>query len=256
MYIRSPHAELRVPVLHQFLRDNSLGILTTALTSSKYPLLQSTHVPWVLDVPENPAESDLGVLRGHIARANPQAKAMIDATESDSKLRDGQPGQLSEEVLILFNGPADHYVTPKFYTETKPSTGKVVPTWNYSAVQVYGTATVYFDTASEHTKQFLSKQIVDLSQQAEVDIMGYTGVNGASEPWLVSDAPPKYIDLLQKAIIGIEVKITRIEGKFKMSQEMPEGDREGVVNGFRSLSTDAAQEVARTVKERGEMKNV
>jgi transcriptional regulator len=155
---------------------------------------------------------------------------------------------LEEEVLVLFTAQAHHYVTPKFYVETKPSTGKVVPTWNYAAVQAYGRAKVWFDSKAPETGQFLSKQIRALSQHAERSVMGY------EEPWKVDDAPESYIELLQKAIIGIEIKVDRLEGKFKMSQEMGVKDREGVANGFKSLDSTTAQQISETVKERSDMK--
>jgi predicted FMN-binding regulatory protein PaiB len=150
--------------------------------------------------------------------------------------------------MILFNAPVNHYVTPKFYVETKPATGKVVPTWNYAAVQAYGTATFYTD-ATSRTTEYLSKQISDLSNLAETNIMGH------ERPWQVSDAPERYVDLLRKSIIGVEIEITRLEGKFKMSQELAAGDRAGVIDGFKKIDTDAARFVADTVEERGRIKD-
>lgn len=256
MYLRAVHAESSIPVLLQFIRDNPLGILTTAIPSSTYPLLQSSHIPWVLDVLESdhPDEPVKARLRGHMARQNPQAKAIIDSLATKESSSSSPPSQLEQDVLVLFNGPYHHYVTPKFYTETKPSTGKVVPTWNYSAVQVYGKATVYHDSSSPEASAFLDKQIRDLSHHCETAIMGYTGGENPA-PWNVSDAPDRYIELLKKNIIGIEITIEQIGGKYKMSQEMGKGDREGVINGFNSLGTDVGAGIARTVKERGELKD-
>lgn len=195
--------------------------------------------------------TELGVLRGHMARQNPQAKAMVDSATSDTAPRATGGVQLKDEVLVLFTGPVHHYVTPKFYTDTKPATGKVVPTWNYAAVQAYGRATVYFDSGAEST-EYLSHQIRDLSQHAETVVMGYT--EGEKKgPWKVSDAPDQYIAIMQKAIIGIKIDITRLEGKFKMSQEMGEKDRAGVINGFESMGTEIGTETARMVAERQEL---
>jgi transcriptional regulator len=129
MYLRPVHTTLDLPTLHSFIRSNPLGIFTTAIKSPNYPLLQSSHIPFVLDVPEEPSSTSPGVLRGHLARANPQTKALIEAvTKSREGKEEGEGlnGVLEEEVMLLFNGPVHHYVTPKFYTETKPSTGKVV----------------------------------------------------------------------------------------------------------------------------------
>ncbi|KAB2573481.1 Uncharacterized protein DBV05_g7900, partial [Lasiodiplodia theobromae] len=222
MYLRAAHAERHIPTLRAFIRDNPLGIFTTAIDSPSFPFLQSSHIPFLLDVQDDASETELGVLRGHMARANPQAKALMEHLKSaanPSDIDSGFPQKLSRDVMILFNAPAHHYVTPKFYTATKPSTGKVVPTWNYAAVQAYGRATVYFDSKAPSTEAFLAKQVAELSQLSETRIMGY------EKPWKVDDAPKAYTDALKKAIIGIEIEITDLGGKWKMSQEMGVGDR-------------------------------
>ncbi|KAF2872350.1 transcriptional regulator PAI 2-type [Massariosphaeria phaeospora] len=248
MYLRAVHAEQNTATLQQFVRANPLGIFTTAIDSNAFPFLQSSHIPFVLDVDESLDQTHLGVLRGHIARANPQAKALIEHLKSASG-RGGDSANdsriLSRDVMVLFNGPAHHYVTPKFYRETKPATGKVVPTWNYSAVQVYGRATIFHDTKAAATTAYLDKQIRDLSLQCEVDIMGHS-----EKPWQVDDAPASYTELLKKAIIGVQIEIKDIGGKYKMSQEMPAGDREGVVEGFEALESDFGTEMAKIVKEK------
>jgi predicted FMN-binding regulatory protein PaiB len=249
MYLRAVHAEAQIQILQQLIRDNSLGILTTAIKSPHYPLIQSSHIPFVLDVLEMPDGGlSNGVLRGHMAKQNPQAKALMEALAAQQEQGNGGL-ELSDEVLILFNGPHHHYVTPKFYTETKPATGKVVPTWNYAAAQAYGKIRVYCDSKSEETSKFLQTQIEDLSRQSETKIMG------SSSPWEVSDAPVNYVDLLKKNIIGIEITIDRLQGKFKMSQEMGQGDRQGVIEGFQNLGTDVGKGIADMVKERGELKD-
>ena len=245
MYLRAVHAEHHKPTLRAFIRENPLGLLTTAIESSSHHFLQSSHIPFLLDVSNEDNETELGRLRGHIARANPQTKAIIeDLTEGSSK--DTAP-QLQKDVLVLFNGPTQHYITPKFYTETKPSTGKVVPTWNYAAVQVYGRATIFFDPKNPATDAFLSQQVADLSQFAETNVMRY------EKPWSVDDAPEKYVDLLKMAIIGIEIEITEMGGRWKMSQELTGGDREGVVNGFEALGTPLGKDIAEAVRERADI---
>ncbi len=176
---------------------------------------------------------------------------MIDSLESRSQ---GSASYLEQEVLVLFNSPIHHYVTPKFYTETKPTTGKVVPTWNYAAVQAYGRAKVYYDPKSEESKAFLSRQLHDLSQFSETSVMGYTGVGDKPVPWKVSDAPERYLELKMKNIIGLEITVDRLEGKFKMSQEMSRGDREGVIQGFGSLQSEVGTKMSQLVKERSDLK--
>ncbi|OIW22543.1 putative transcriptional regulator [Coniochaeta ligniaria NRRL 30616] len=255
MYLRAVHAETHIPTLRQLIRDFPLGILTTAFSSTAGPSIQSSHIPFLLDVQDESSETELGRLRGHLARANPQSKALIEAVSKNQGNGTTPSNILTEEVLVLFTSPVQHYVTPKFYTETKPATGKVVPTWNYAAVQAYGRARIYFDARSEETSAFLSRQISDLSEHAETSIMGYTGPEDSRPaPWSVKDSPERYVELLRKAIIGVEIEITRLEGKFKMSQELGAGDREGVVAGFQGLGTEVAQEVAKLVEQRAELK--
>ncbi|KAJ6473576.1 putative FMN-binding domain-containing protein [Mycena vitilis] len=226
MYLRAVHAESDIPTLRDLIRAFPLGVLTTAISSPNFPLIQSSHIPFVLDVSDESSTTDLGRLRGHIARANPQAKVMIEA------LRDSPTNVLQQEVLVLFTSPVpQHYVTPKFYVDTKPSTGK-----------------------SEETGAFLDQQIDDLTKHAEEHLMGFTGEGERPNAWGVKDAPASYTDLLKKAIVGIEIEIDRLEGKFKMSQESGEGDRNGVIEGFRQLGSDVAREMASLVKERGDPK--
>ncbi|PYI34408.1 hypothetical protein BP00DRAFT_65047 [Aspergillus indologenus CBS 114.80] len=258
MYLRAIHAESSIAYLHQLIRDNPLGSFTTAIQSASHPLLQTSHIPFVLDVPESPAATDasaepthLGTLRGHMAKQNPQAKALMEALAAHHTTQNSSGAvELPDEVLVLFNGPYHHYVTPKFYTETKPATGKVVPTWNYSAAQVYGKVRVFCDSKSDETGAYLQRQVEDLSREAETRIMGY------EKPWAVADAPVNYVELLKKNIIGIEIRIERLQGKVKMSQEMGAGDREGVIRGFEALGGENGLGVARTVRERAELKEM
>ncbi|CAG8950066.1 hypothetical protein HYFRA_00008298 [Hymenoscyphus fraxineus] len=254
VYLRASHADLTQQELYNFILTNPLGILTTAIPSPNHSTIQSSHIPWVLDLPPAPKDESThpppAKLRGHIARANPQTKAIIEAVTAASS------NILTDEVMVLFNGPVHHYVTPKFYVETKPETGKVVPTWNYSAVQVYGTARVFFDASAEETEEFLTKQLDYLWRQSEEREFGFTGMEGAEKAWDVGEAPESYVRLLKKGIIGIEIEIGRIGGKHKMSQELSEGDRKGVIDGFTKIGTDDAVKLAAIVKERGELKDL
>jgi transcriptional regulator len=254
MYLRPVHTDLHLPTLYKFIRNHPLGVLTTAIKSPDYPLLQSSHIPWVLDIPDS-SSSTPAKLRGHLARANPHAKALISAaSDGSSNSQSDQPytgTKLQDEVMILFTSPVTHYVTPQFYTETKPSTGKVVPTWDYAAVQVYGTVTVYSSTTTPESGAFLTQQINDLTKLCEEGQMGYK----VDKSWKVDDAPASYVDLLRKAIVGVEIEVTRIAGKWKMSQELGAGDRAGVVKGFETLETGLGKEMAALVEERGALKD-
>ncbi|RDK42747.1 negative transcriptional regulator [Aspergillus phoenicis ATCC 13157] len=244
MYMKEIYTDSTPSTLHTFIQQNPLGVLTTAIPSSTHPLLQSTHIPWVLDIPppSTADNSNTVKLRGHIARANPQCSAILDSLTT-------QPESiLPTEVLILFTSPYHSYITPHFYTTTKPLTGKVAPTWNYAAVQVYGRARIYNPRSEgelgEQASMFLDTQLRDLSAHCEGEIMGYT-----TTAWTVDEAPDAYINILKKNIIGIEVTVTRMDGKFKMSQERGEGDREGVLKGLDGMGGDVARGVAGMVRE-------
>ncbi|RAL00784.1 FMN-binding negative transcriptional regulator [Aspergillus ibericus CBS 121593] len=246
MFLPAVHAEPDTEALLQFIKENPLGMLITGIDSTAQDFLQCTHVPFVLDLPsaESPAQ-----LRAHIAKQNPQVKTMIEKTEN------GKPSgvfPLEQDVLVVFNGRHDHYVTPKYYTETKPDTGKVVPTWNYSAVQIYGKLSMHYDSKDPEAGAFLAKQMHDLSEQCERGIMGYTG-GERPQPWKVADAPKRFIELMQRNIVGIQIEIRKIEGKFKMSQEMRVGDQDGVVRGFERLGGETGTAISALVKERGEL---
>ena len=120
MHLPAVNAVHRPPVLRRFIRENPLGILTTAIKSLSHPLLQSSHIPWIIDVNDD-SEFELGKLRGHIARQNPQARAIIESLTSEPWGTPSSPNAyLEDDVLILFNAPAHHYITPQFYTDTKP----------------------------------------------------------------------------------------------------------------------------------------
>jgi len=243
MYLPKNFGEKDLHVLRTFIRENPLGIFTTAIDSPPHPFIQTSHIPWILDITDDASETELGVLRGHMARANPQSKAMMDTLD---RLGTSGPGKLEQDVLVLFNSPLHHYVTPKFYKETKPTTAKVVPTWNYATIQVYGKATIYYQNDSQ-TASFLASQVDDLSDLGETKLMG------SDKPWKVSDAPARYVEVLSKGIIGIEIKIERMDGKFKMSQDKPLGDRVGVVSGFAAMGSETTTKLSEMIKERGEL---
>ncbi|KAF5863012.1 hypothetical protein ETB97_010820 [Aspergillus alliaceus] len=253
MYLRAIHAETSIKALFELIQNSPLGVVTTAIPSTTQHFLQSSHIPWVLDIiSDDPNAPVKGKLRGHMARANPHSKTMIDAL-NEAGLPSASP--LQQEVQVLFTTTTNHYVTPKFYAETKPTTAKVVPTWNYAAVQVHGKATIYHDSSAPETSEYLSKQIHDLSELCETSIMGYTGQGDEPESWKVTDAPDRYIDMMKKSIIGIEIIIEDIGGKYKMSQESSKGDRDGVIAGYENLGTDIGRDMAALVRERGEMKD-
>ena len=148
----------------------------------------------------------LGTLAAHMARANEQWRTL-----------DGQ------SVLVVFQGP-QIYITPAFY-ETKRETGKVVPTWNYAMVQARGVARVHADSA------WLDGQIGALTDRHE---------ENRPRPWAVEDAPRPYIESQMRGIVGVEIEIAAIEGKWKVSQNRPEADRRGVAEGLANAAPDMA----------------
>ena len=133
----------------------------------------------------------------------------------------------------MFQG-AQHYISPSLYA-TKRETGKVVPTWNYITVHAWGAPDVKDDAA------WLRRQIDDLTRHNEA---------GRNPPWNVSDAPDPFIAAQVKGIVGLEIPIARIEGKWKTSQNRPAADRAGVVAGLRGTGPDG-DVMADIVAERG-----
>ena len=257
MYLRAIHAEPHIPTLRRLIQQTPLGILITAYDPSALskPIttgpsnpparIHTTHLPWVLVVDDEQSETELGTLKAHMARQNPQAKVLLDlAGASGSMSGDSELEQ--EEVCVIFTSPADHYISPSFYVESKPKDGKVVPTWDYASVAAYGFLKVHGDK-SDRTSDYLDTQLDELTDRSERKF-GPHGEEGTG--WKVEDAPKGYTEQLKRAIIGIELKVTRLEGKWKMSQESGEKDRQGVVDGLRRLGEGKAGDVADVVEER------
>ena len=161
--------------------------------------LTANHLPLQLVADIAPS----GVLQGHLARANPLWQRAVDA-----------------EVLAIFHGP-QAYVTPSWYP-TKREHGKAVPTWNYAVVHARGRMRVIDDAA------WLRRQVADLVERHEA---------GFAQPWTIAEAPSDYIDKMLTAIVGIELVITELTGKWKISQNQPVANRAGVVAGLREQGT-------------------
>ena len=176
--------------------------------------LVANAIPFLIDS----AASRLGTLRAHMARANPQWRDL----------------RANPDVLAVFQGP-DHYVSPSWYA-TKRETHKVVPTWNYVMVQARGAAKVFEDG------EWLSRQIEALTRAQEA---------ARPESWAVSDAPADFIAAQRRAIVGIEIEIADIRGKWKASQNRSAADRAGVVGGLEALGDEEAVAMAAIVKETG-----
>lgn len=191
MYIPKFYEETRLPVLHELMQAHPFGALV-ALTASG---LEANHIPFEL----HSDLGELGVLRGHVARANPVWRE----TSADT------------EGLVIFQGPHG-YISPSWFP-SKKETGKVVPTWNYAVVHVYGRIRAVEDEA------WLLAHVEGLSNRHE---------SRMQEPWKVADAPADFTQKLLRGIVGIEIEITRLVGKWKLGQKRSPADVAGMVAGL------------------------
>lgn len=172
----------------------------------------ASHIPMLLD----PAPAPLGTLRAHLARANPQWRELASGSAA----------------LAIFTGP-HHYISPSWYP-SKTEHGKVVPTWNYAVVHARGPLRVVEDRA------WLRRHVEELVRREEARF---------AQPWNVSDAPAEYIEAMLSAIVGLELTIERLEGKWKLGQNRTETDRAGAIAGLRALgATEMADLMERSRK--------
>lgn len=170
--------------------------------------LLATLMPFVYD----PDAGEHGALQGHLARNNPQWSEPAVG-----------------EALMIIQGP-DAYISPSWYA-SKAGHGRVVPTWNYSTAHVYGNLVIHDDPA------WLAGQIRRLTGLHEA---------GFEHPWSVHDAPERFISGQLRAIVGVELVITRIEAKAKLSQNRPDADIDGVVAGLNARGdSESAADVQR-----------
>lgn len=184
--------------------------LSTLVTLSSGGL-DANHIPLHL----TPDPASLGTLRGHVARANPMWSDLAKDVEA----------------LAIFHGP-DAYITPSWYP-TKAETGKVVPTWNYVVVHARGPL-----------------RVIDDASWVRAQIEALTAHNEAAfaEPWQVSDAPHDFIDRLVGAIVGIEIVISRLSGKRKISQNQPPQNQANVILGLQATGKAEALEMAALIE--------
>ena len=195
MYLPKHFEETRSEALHELIRAHPLGTLVTLNGAG----LQANSVPFILDA--DPAGGP-GILRAHVARANP----LWRETRGDV------------EALVVFQGP-QAYISPGWYA-SKAEHGKVVPTWYYVMVQARGTLRAVDD--AEWLRAFVTR----LTTKHEAV---------QAQPWAVADAPADYIDTMLRAIVGIEIPLTALTGKWKVSQNRPAADRAGVVAGLTAV---------------------
>lgn len=168
--------------------------LATLVTMSSHGL-NANHIPMYLSEEPEP----FGTLRGHVARSNSMWSDL----------------QVGIEVLVIFHGP-DAYITPSWYA-TKKETGKVVPTWNYAVVHAYGVLRIMDDAT------WVRAQLEALTAHSERKL---------TKQWAVSDAPHEFTEKLLEAIVGIEIVITKLSGKWKVSQNQPTQNQASVIEGL------------------------
>ena len=178
--------------------------------------LVATHLPLMLDS----AAGEHGTLYGHVARGNAQWRESLPEVEA----------------IAMFTA-SDAYVSPSWYL-SKQETGKVVPTWMYAAIHAYGTARFIDDP------KWLRGVVTKLTDKHEAKF---------TEPWKVTDAPSTYVDAQLARIVGVEIPITRLEGKWKFDQRSSEADRAGVIAGLEASGTPEdtqAADVMRSIEAR------
>lgn len=202
--------ETRAEVLHGIIRDHPFATLVTALPDG--PLID--HIPLVLDA----GRGEHGTLRGHVARANPLVTQVAAAAGG------------SAPATAIFMA-AQHYISPSWYP-SKHKDPRVVPTWNYVVVHAVGELRLVDDP------KWVLDMVNDLTDQHEI---------GRPGRWHMHDAPADYLDKMARAIVGVELAITRLEGKVKASQNRSAEDRTGVVRGLVMEDREAASALSRWV---------
>lgn len=216
MYQPASFTETRLDVLQAAMRAAPLASVVIHGPDG----LDADPLPLLLDAAAGP----FGTLAGHCARANPLwTRAGADGIDA----------------LVIFHGP-EHYVSPAWYP-AKQEHGRVVPTWNYVIVQAHGRLRAIDD------RDWLRRQVTALTLQQEA---------GSAAPWAVSDAPADYLDRMLGAIVGLELRIERLTGKWKTSQNQPAANRDGVIAGLQRLGTAQALAMAAEVAGRGKPERI
>jgi len=203
MYIPQQFEQPSIESMHGLIRAYPLAVVVSLGSAG----LDANHIPLHLSADSSP----YGVLRGHIAKANPIAMDFDGAGE----------------VLAIFQGP-QAYISPSWYA-SKRETGKVVPTWNYVAVHAYGPLRLVDDAA------WIRARLEDLTAQQEAAF---------AEAWAVSDAPFDFTEKLIESIVGIEIPITRLYGKWKLSQNQPPTNQASIIQGLGGSGQTGAQTMA------------
>lgn len=208
MYCPRHFEETRTPVLQQLVAQQPLGTLITLQDG----LPCADEIPFLLDA----SAGSHGTLRAHVARGNPL----------------WQRHDPAQPVLVVFKGP-QAYISPSWYP-SKAEHGKVVPTWNYIVVQAGGPLRVI-----DGDDAWLRRQLDALTRQNEQRV---------AQNWHPGDAPADYLAQMMRAIVGIEIPIARLVGKWKVSQNQSDANRQGVIDALQTRAPQMAQAV-RTLTE-------
>ena len=214
MYLPSHFEETRVDELHRVITDNPLGVLVVNGPHG----LDANHLPFLL----NPDGGGQGHLLAHVARANPLWQ----------QARDG------DEVLVVFRG-ADAYISPKWYP-SKHEFHRQVPTWNYRVVHAHGTISIHDD------ERFVRGVVARLTRAHEAR-------TASVKPWRMTESPKDFIDRMLASIVGIDVAIQRLVGKWKLGQNREERDRRNAAvelekRGYPAMSAAMTDALARPSK--------
>jgi transcriptional regulator len=193
MYVPDPFNESRTEILHAHITRHPFGTLITHGAGG----LNANHLPFELAS----AESELGVLHAHVARANPVWQEVANG----------------DEVLVVFTA-GDAYISPNWYP-SKQETHRHVPTWNYIAVHAYGRVSVRDD------EKYVRGVVARLTRTHEAS---------QARPWKMSDAPSDFVDTLLASIVGVQVEITRLVGKSKVGQNRETRDIQGAGEALRA----------------------
>jgi transcriptional regulator len=190
MYVPQPYQENRRDVLLDAIRARAFGALITSGAHG----IQVSHIPFGVA-----GTQDAPILIAHLARANPQWRDITAQTEAVAS-------------FLLDDG----YISPAWYP-TKSATGKVVPTWNYVAIEARGPI-----------------ELIDSgpSLLALIDELTFNHENPRAKPWTTQDAPPDYMAALMRAIVGIRMTVRELSGAWKLDQKKPPRDREGAAYGL------------------------
>ncbi len=214
MYIPPHFAETRPEELHRIIREHPLGMLVTQSARG----LDANHIPFDFE-PDLEAPASCGTLRAHIARANPLWREVADGAE----------------VMVVFRG-VDGYISPNWYP-SKHETHRQVPTWNYEVVHAHGHLRIIDD------EKFVRGVVARLTRHHE-----------ATEPvpWKMGDSPADYMNDMIRKVVGIEIEVSRIEGKRKLSQNREPRDIRGAVQ---ALSAHGRQGLAAVMSASPEAKD-